>query len=231
VIYRFVPFDLDTDHFVVNLFPSWEDDTFEVFDQVKDEEAIAIDLGAWIGTTSIWLSKHFYHVVAVDADQVSLKCLRQNLAVSECSNVSICERPISDSSEIVFFGPIGSKLNESISCLKKEQDKSLDYKIQSITFTQLIQDFVLTNESLKSHKVSFIKCDIEGGEENILEDVFRFAYYNKAKIYMSFHLDWWKTRKITQFKSLFALFRTNCPEPDVCEYIRKNPFASVLFGP
>jgi len=58
-----------------------------------------------------------------------------------------------------------------------------------------------------------------------------FSYYNNSKIYLSFHLDWWQNKKIDDFKYLFDFFKTNCPQSDVCEYIKQNPFASLLFEP
>jgi hypothetical protein len=48
---------------------------------------------------------------------------------------------------------------------------------------------------------------------------------------MSFHLDWWKSKKITDFEYLFKYFKTNCPETNVLEYLSRNPFASLLFEP
>lgn len=230
VIYTFAPFDEITDRWVRNVFPHWEAETFDVFNQVKNPDGIAIDLGAWIGTTAIWLSRNFTHVVAVEADKISLVCLRSNLKASGCMNISISEKPIADMVKDVVFGPRGSQiLNDSMSCIKDVPYHSDDYVVRSTTFKQLIDDYVYNDENLKSKKISFIKCDIEGGEENIIEDLLSFALQNKAKVYLSFHTDWWTTKKITDFSALFKLFKTNCPQQDLCEYIQQNPFASILF--
>ena len=40
----------------------WEPETFELFNYVKDSEGAAVDIGAWIGPTTIWLSNNFKHV-------------------------------------------------------------------------------------------------------------------------------------------------------------------------
>lgn len=233
VLHKFVKFDRETDHFTQNVFQNWENETFDIFEKVKNPEGIAIDLGAWIGTTAIWLSKNFYHVVAIDADTVSLKCLKLNLEASECFNVSICPQPIAQKSQKVFFGPQGDKLNESTSCIKEEikGQNAHDYIVRTLTFKQLIHDYIFSNEKLKSRKIEFIKCDIEGGEEHIIEDLLFFAYYNKTKVYLSFHLSWWKSNKIRDFEYLFKFFKTNCPTANIAEYIEKNPFASLLFEP
>lgn len=232
VLYTFVPFDAVTDRWVKNVFQNWEPETFDVFDMVKDPQGIAIDIGAWIGTTAIWLAKNFSYVVAVDADRVSLQCLKNNLRASGCENVAVCENPVAEKNKDVIFGPRGAQaLNDSMSCIKEQAYKADDYIVRSITFKQLLQDYVYSNEQLRSKKISLIKCDIEGGEENIIEDILYFAYNNKSKVYLSFHLDWWTSKKIHDFEYLFKFFKTNCPQSDICEYIKKNPFASILFEP
>lgn len=236
VVHKFVKFDRATDHFTQNIFPNWENETFDVFDSVKNSNGIAIDIGAWIGTTAIWLSKNFHHVVAIDADPVSLKCLKLNLEASECSNVTICSRPVAQTSNKMIFGPRGNELNESISYIKDtceglcaHSDK--DYVVRGITFKQLLHDYIFANPALGSHPITFIKCDIEGGEENIIEDMLYFAYYNNVKVYLSFHTSWWKSKKITDFEYLFKYFNVSCPGSDALSYIQGHPFGSVLFEP
>jgi FkbM family methyltransferase len=231
VTYKFVKFDEATDHFVNTYFEGWESETFEAFDKVKDKEGIAVDIGGWIGTTAIWLSHNFHHVVVVEPDRTSLECLRMNLNASKCPNVSICEQAVAGTEQEVIFGPRGSVLNESMSYIKDKISNENDYAVKSITLKQLCNDYVYDNDDLNSRNISFIKCDIEGGEEDILEDVLQFAYDNKCSVYMSFHLDWWKSKKIADFDHLFNRFKTNCPIVSVSEYVTKNPFASVLFEP
>ncbi len=232
VLYKFAPFDEVTDRWVRNVFPHWEPETFDVFELVKDKNGIAIDLGAWIGATTIWLSKNFSHVVAIDADKISLQCLRNNLRASQCNNISICEQPVFDKSIDVIFGARGQqKLNDSMSHIKETAYKNDDYVVRSITFQQLVDNYIVNNAQLNSIKISFIKCDIEGGEENIIEDLLNFALISKSKVYLSFHLDWWTSKKINDFEELFERFKTNCECAKICEYIKKNPFASILFEP
>lgn len=230
VLYRFVHNE-NTDNFVLHRFPNWERETFEVFDQVKDPNSIAIDLGAWIGTTAIWLSKNFDYVIAVDADKESLRCLKANLKASECNNVAICENAIAHEKKEVIFGSRSNILNNSVSYIKDQSDQDHDYTVQAITLHELVESYIKSDPLLQNKKISFIKCDIEGGEEDIIEDLLTFAYDNNIKVYLSFHLDWWPNRKITDFQELFKKFKVDCPNADVCRYITQNPFESVLFEP
>lgn len=231
VEHKFVPFNPKIDNFVKNIFVGWERETFEVFEKVKDKQKIVIDLGAWIGTTSIWLSKNFYYVIAAEPDVVSLVCLENNLKASECSNVSICRNPVSNVKETLIFGPRGTELNDSISYIKPVSDNPRDYTVTSTTFEELISDYVYQNPALDGHAISFIKCDIEGGEENILGDVLLFAYRNDCNVYMSFHLDWWKSKTLNDYEYLFNYFEIGCTSQELVQHIKRNPFTSILFKP
>src|SRR5579862_4269736 len=231
VLHKFARFDDKTDAWVINNFPWWEKETFEIFDKVKDRENIAIDLGAWFGTTCIWLAKNFHYVIAVEADKQSVRCLEKNLVASECENVVICDRPVAKESEMVWYGSKTRELNDSVSSIKSDPDRRSDYLVKIITFNQMIDEYYSSNALLTSRKIAFIKCDIEGGEEDILEEILNFSYTNKTKALVSFHLEFWKNIKIDYFESMFKIFKTDCPEENICAYLEKNPFASILFEP
>lgn len=231
VIHKFSPNDPQTDYFIRYIFENWKPEVFKVFEEVKDTNSIAINIGGWVGTQAIWLSKNFKHVISVEPDTESFKCLKNNLNCSGSSNITLVSQPVMDLTKKVIFGPKDNKLNEATSCVKNKSDNFQDYTVQSITFKQLIHDYVYQNESLKNSRISFITCDIVGGEENILEDIFHFAYNNGSKVYLSFYLNYWKEKDLDEFAYLFKYFKSNCPEVDVVEFIKKNPTASLLFEP
>lgn len=222
------------DDFTATLFKNWEEDTFDVFEMVADKNGMAIDIGAWIGTTSIWLSKNFHDVIAVEADKESVVFLKKNLEASGCPNVTICDKAITNTNGVVFFGPrssISDNLNFSTSYVKTMPSSKNDFEVASITLDQFVKEYISGNSALKDRKVTFIKCDIEGGEEAILKDVLDYANANNCRVWMSFHYTWWKKKKITDFQNEFANFYAICPKGDVCEYIKNKPFASVLLIP
>lgn len=235
VVHRFVKMGgVWVDDFTALYFKNWEEDTFDAFEMVADKNGIAIDIGAWIGTTSIWLSKNFHHVIAVEADKDSVVFLNKNLKESGCANVTLCNKALTHSNGYVFFGPrssISDSLNFSTSYVKDKPSSINDFKVPSITLDQFVAEYISKNEALKGHPVTFIKCDIEGGEEAILKEVLDYAHANNCRVWMSFHADWWKEKKIADFQKELDQFYAICPKGDVCELVQKNPFASVLLIP
>lgn len=224
------------DNFLANQFVNWENDTFAVFEQVKNKDGIALDIGAWLGTTSIWLSNNFAYVVAVEPDSESIMHLKKNLDASSCKNVRVCEKAITHHGKPVIFGPRvsmfhGDKLNGSMSFVKEKSDSKIDYEVSSSTIADIYEEYIKSDVMLKNKEIAFIKCDIEGGEEMILEDVLKFALKHKCKAWISFHAAWWSHKKIEQFADLFKEFKADVPLNDVVAFIQKYPFESVLFYP
>lgn len=222
------------DRFIESDFKEWENDTFDTFEKVKNPNGVAIDIGAWIGTTCIWLSKNFAYVVAVEADTKSLDYLKKNLVLSECENVIVCDKALSNDGKPVVFGPRlshGDALNGSTSYIKsaaKAGDSRHNYVISSMTLEQIVHQYI--NGKQITQPVTFIKCDIEGGEESVLADILDYALKHRCSVWMSFHYTWWSEKNITKHQALFSKFDSNCPK-DICEYIKENPFGSVLFIP
>ena len=95
VDYNFVECGSNPEWFVNN-FPTWEEETFNVFETVKNKHKIAIDIGGWIGATCIWLCHNFKHVMVFEADDLSRKSLQINCEASHCSNYTLINEPISN---------------------------------------------------------------------------------------------------------------------------------------
>jgi FkbM family methyltransferase len=217
----------ENDWFTKKLFNNWENGTFLAFDKVKDPSKIAIDIGAWIGTTAVWLSKNFKDVVAVEADTQSLKFLRSTLFLSGCTNVSVCENPIFSKKTTVVFGTptgySGNPLNTSMSKIKDESDSAVDYTVSTITLSDILEKF-----SVDPHNIGLIKCDIEGGEEHILQELLEFAEMHDVDLYMSFHTDWWKEHTLQDFEPIFSKWGSRMIS-DTGSNTVASSFDSVLF--
>lgn len=230
VEYSFVP-KTRNENFYRKTFANWENETFHVFDLVKNPNGVALDIGGWVGTTSIWLSKHFQKVITVEADVDSVNEMQQNLNASGCDNVEICDKAIykEDDEKVVFGGRRGI-LNTSVSMIKAASSAASDYSVATVKLSTLVGD----------HNIQFIKCDIEGGEEHIMEDLFEYAFTKNINLYMSFHYSWFANKNLDRFREWFDRFKFRTFEcvgnaiqyvPDIVKFLQTKPFGSILFAP
>lgn len=140
----------------------WEPNTFKFCKDITND-GIFLDIGAWIGSISLYAS--FYHkkVICLEPDNIALKYLYEN--VKNIDNIEVL--PIALSSETgkmnFTFNPLTKEYGDSTSRLTK---LNIGYEVNTINMKDLIHKY-------KNYKIDAIKIDIEGGEE--------FQ-----------HLTWWK---------------------------------------
>ena len=180
----------------------------------------------------------------LSADQLKnlsekLKVEKENLKLSNCENVWVLSNPIFFEDTNVFFGPNVNEdwlnnmgLGESVSQTRLMSKSNDDYKTDAITLTTLSKTI---NNFFPFSNVGFVKVDIEGGEEFILEELIKHAETHHWSLWISFHLDWWEDKNIERFRDLFNnaievklnSIDFNNNEYDIIEYIVNNPYASV----
>jgi FkbM family methyltransferase len=230
VVYRFekTTDDKETHEWLLKDFPIWEPNTFRCFRKVANSSKLAIDIGAWIGLTGIWLAKNFKHVVCVEADKMSIDPLRSNLESSGCQNYTIIPSAVFNINTTIYFGTNSFRecaLNCSMSQLKTLSDKKDDYPVNTVTLADITKD-------IPTSDIGFIKVDIEGGEESIMDDLVSFSTTHRVPLLISFHVAWWKNKDVSRFA---YLFKNVCIESetgqsitDVVDYLLKNPWGSIL---
>lgn len=137
----------------------------------------------------------------------------------------------SASAEIYDKEAIAIDLRAGNSTSYNEFTLTINEDLLTFSFTRLVHDFIFLEAKFNDHNISFIQSDMPHKEENLLEDILHFAYYNNAKVNFAFHLDCWKTKSLQDVDYLFKFFTTNCPDHDLCSYLQQNPLASILFTP
>lgn len=207
----------------------WETDTFNIFNNVKNPKKTAVDIGAWIGPTTIWLSKNFDSVISIEADRNAIFALKRNLKNNECDNVTIVEKAIfNNSTDSVYFGKNVNSTEghgDSMSQSKLNKINDDDYLVETTTVSDILT---------LSDEISFIKIDIEGGEENILEDLITLSHLRKISIWISFHYEWWSNKNLNRYQHLLPLISKitfNETVVNIDEFFDKiiqNPFGSFF---
>jgi len=207
-------------NFWKNIYTYWENDSFNIFDKFLDKNKIFIDIGSWIGTTSIYGCRKSNHVYCIEAENEAFNDLSLNLELN-CNNYTLINKAIYNVDNIdVKFGKnkflVDSKLNDSTSQIYDENDISSEINyVKTITFQNIINNY-----NININEISLIKVDIEGGEEFILFDLYCVHLCYKTPIYISFHYSWWKDKNLERFYFLTEGQKNN---------IIKNPFISILF--
>jgi len=208
-----------------NHFNNWENIRFEVFDKYLSPDKIFIDIGGWIGTTAMYGSRKSKYVYSIEADNKSFNDMNINLKTNCINNYTLINKAIFNIDNIkIKFGKNlfleNSKMNDSTSQIYKDdidiKEESDDlYLKETITIQSIIENY-----KINPYEISLIKVDIEGGEENILNDLFEI--YNKYNIplYISFHYSWWNDKNLDRFD--FLKYNVKCK-------IIKEPFTSILF--
>lgn len=212
-------------YFWQNHFSQWEEETFIVFDKYLDKNKIFIDIGAWIGTTALYGSRKSKYVYCIEADNKSFDDLSENMKNNCEKNYTLINKAIYDIDNIsVKFGKNSflenSKLNHSTSHIQNNHEtKVLDdnyYMIETITIESLISQY-----NIDPIEISLIKVDIEGGEENILRQLYKIHKEYNINIYIRFHYTWWVDKNLDRFEFLTEEQKT---------HIISEPFCSILYS-
>lgn len=206
--------------FWVDTYEQWEHERFALFDHLLDKEKILIDIGGWIGTTAMYGSRKSKFVYCFEADNESFSDLSKNMATNCEKNYMLINKAVYHVDDVdVAFGKnlfLGNaRMNDSTSQIRDRGDTTDCYHIKTITLQRIIS---LTGSAPSD--ISLIKVDIEGGEENILDDLFEFRRRYGTPLYISFHYDWWKDKNLERFSYLTEKNR---------DVIMSYPFTSILF--
>jgi len=206
-------------NFWKNIYSNWENETFEIFDKFLSKDKIFIDIGGWIGTTAMYGSRKSKHVYSIEADNKSINDMMINMKTNCNDNYTLINKAIFniDNIKIKFGKNIylqNSKMNDSTSQIYDDNIVTNEYYlIETITIYNILKNIELT-------EISLIKVDIEGGEENILNDLFDIHIKYNIPLYISFHYSWWKNKNLEKFPFLST---------DNKNKIISHPFISLLF--
>jgi hypothetical protein len=72
----------------------------------------------------------------------------------------------------------------------------------------------------QNEELCLVKVDIEGGEEMILDELWKIKTTYNVPVYVAFHLNWWENKNLSRFQFLSA---------DQQNHINSNPFCEILF--
>jgi FkbM family methyltransferase len=140
----------------------WEEHNHKVINNLLNENSIAVEVGAHIGTLTVKLSKTAKKVYAFEPIDKTYSILKENLEINKCKNVETYKLALGAKegfTEVKWIsdnnaggtGLVGGFLSK---------DSNIDEKIKVK---------VVTLDSLELPKIDYIKIDAEGYEELVVE--------------------------------------------------------------
>ena len=158
----------------------WEPGTLAVLDELVDGRTTFVDLGAWVGPTTLHAAALARRVLAVEADPAALDQLRRNLAVNPglAKGVEVVPRAIHGTPGPVSLGA-RRKPGDSMSSVLLAGGAST-WAVEAITPAELASR-TADDERL------VVKLDIEGGEYGLLPHLGPLLTARTAALVVSFH--------------------------------------------
>lgn len=157
----------------------WEPCTFKILDKFVEKDDVCIDLGAWFGFISLYCAQIAAEVHSIEPDKIAFEDLQKTVNFTEKKEkIRLYNLAISNYDGILQLGN-PNKLGDSMT--RCNQIKNL-FDINCFT----LSSFCNFN-NIK--KVNFLKIDIEGSEEFLLQD---FSFFEKFRptTYIQLHQMW-----------------------------------------
>lgn len=150
-----------------------------------------LDLGAWVGSHSLYASKIARRVVAVEPDPVAHAILARNVELAE-EPIEVFQMAIAGHAGVLTLG--SGFLGASTTRTNPNAGAGIGAWEPGQTFETRCETLRGFAERHKLEDPLFIKMDVEGSEEDILEDL---AFFRERKpiVYLEQHAWWWKDER------------------------------------
>ena len=158
-------------------YPEWENGTFNVFDNFAKGKN-TIDIGGWIGCTTMYLSKICPRVVSIEPNPEDFITMKKIIYMNNMGNTHLLNRALCDRDDII---PMHFN-NHSSSSLVIGNNRDYNGTVQGISVDSL-------EKRLKNIGMvpEFVKMDIEGGEKLVIPLLIDFFKKYKPVFFVSLH--------------------------------------------
>lgn len=146
------------------MYEIFKDQIYRPFLPLQKEGTVALDIGANIGLVSIYLSKYFERIIALEPSFEHFDALNRNLQVNKIENVKPIKKALFiKEGDFPFGGPKDNRTMRSLHAATWQGGKH-DEMVQTITLDKLF-------EEEKIEHVDLMKIDCEGSEVEIISGI------------------------------------------------------------
>jgi FkbM family methyltransferase len=150
-------------------------------------EHVFLDLGAWVGSHSLFASTIARRVVSVEPDPVAFRILQENVALNG-NTIEPVRVAIGNEGTLTLgsglLGASTTRANPEAGAGIGPWEPGQQFEIVCTTLSKFVETHGL-------HDPLFIKIDVEGAEEQIFQD-FEFFEQHRPTVYLELHPWWWK---------------------------------------
>lgn len=166
----------------LNYYGEWAQPEFDMFDMILDSDSSIIDVGANIGTHSVYFAKKCNQgcVIAIEPQIYIFQMLATNLLFNGCYNTIPVHAGVSSKqgiSRMVNINPFDNnqKINYGEFKINNHDDRGVDTSI------------VTLDRYIDTKKFDLIKMDVEGMEVDVLDGAKKLIKKQKPILYIEFN--------------------------------------------
>ena len=144
---------------------TWESHTYEVLEKFLDKQHSYIDVGVHLGQTVLYGSQLAKTCYAVEPDPECIRIIRKNIELNNQSNINLIQKALGkDCDSIRLSCPDNLLLGSSATTHFNSDQSAKSFEVQSISLPTLVN-------SENVNDLSFIKIDVEGMEDVIIDNI------------------------------------------------------------
>tara|TARA_B100000686_G_scaffold346768_1_gene434085 strand:+ start:856 stop:1674 length:819 start_codon:yes stop_codon:yes gene_type:complete len=205
----------------------WEPNTFSVFDTNINNQTLFIDVGGWIGPTSLYGSQLAKKTLTLEPDPVAYIRLKENLNLNtflknklKLFNVALWHKETSISlAPSDKFGDSTSSVLKVNKVYEKNISTNKSFSVKTMTFRKLLKHI-----DLKEYQKVFVKIDIEGAEYFLFDFLLKNLLEVQASFLVSTHP--WLLGEKSKI-GVFQRINQAVKHWQFCQKIKKHKFKLV----
>jgi FkbM family methyltransferase len=152
----------------------WEPNTFRTLREYLDEATVFIDIGGWIGVTTLWASRFAKRVIVVEPDPRCAQILSALCAGR--SDITVLEQAFSDEPSVILHAIDGFGSSETTPLDIAGGEQRI---VPGVSAGAIV--------SHAGREKIFVKIDIEGYEYRIAGEIAKFADYDLRGLQCALH--------------------------------------------
>lgn len=177
---------------------SWEPNTFRIFDRFITDKTNVLDIGAWIGPTTLYAADKARKVFAFEPDPVAHFHLELNVSMSGLiDKVWIGRLAVSNEMKNIKLGIKNAPGDSMTSILWGKSEMT----IPAVPF----------HAALLDSGAKFVKIDIEGGEIELLENAQLILEACQPTVHLSLHTPWFSGKSLETYREVVKKAFENFP--------------------